>query len=349
MVKKKRPRIGIALDTGGAKGGAHIGVLDVLSEQGIPVDIVVGSSAGAFVGALYATGSLGKIKAVVRDLTLRESLGYYVDPVFPRSGFLAGKKARSFLRSVLGDGNIEDLRIRYAAVATDLHTGETVALDRGPLVDAVMASISLPGIFKPVIHMNRLLTDGGVTDPLPLDILRRYAPDITIAVNLHPRMPDRFDSIRRKAVLREEKRVLEKDVDVPSWIMERFSAMAGSGIFQNGIAPLARNIFRRFNGQAIRDSYFVEVLREQFGGGGKKPAQPRPHVLNIFDVLLASANIQQYQKNKLILAHESHDILIAPDVTDISSLEFSRVEEAIAEGRRAAAVAVGKIRTLLKG
>jgi len=90
------------------------------------------------------------------------------------------------------------------------------------------------------------------------------------------------------------------------------------------------------------------VLREQFGGGAKKTAPPRPHVLNIFDVLLASANIQQYQKNKLILAHESHDVLIAPDVTDISSQEFSRVGEAIAEGRRKAAEAVAQIRTLLK-
>jgi NTE family protein len=347
-VKKKRPSVGIALDTGGAKGGAHIGVMDVLVENGVPVDIVVGSSAGAVVGALYATGSLGKIKTVVRDLTLRESLGYYVDPVFPRSGFLAGKKARTFFHSILGDVKIEDLPIRFAAVATDLHTGETVVIDRGLLVDAVMASISLPGIFKPVIHMDRLLTDGGVTDPLPLDVLKRYAPDITIAVNLHPRMPDRFDNVRRKAILREERKVLEKDVDVPSWIMERVSAMSRSGIIQNGIAPLARNIFRRLNGNAIRDSYFVEVLREQFGGGTKKPAPPRPHVLNIFDVLLASANIQQYQKNKLILAHESHDVLIAPDVTDISSLEFSRVEEAIAEGRRKAAEAIGPIRTLLK-
>ena len=345
---KKRPRVGIALDSGGAKGGAHIGVLDVLAENGIPIDFVVGSSAGAFVGALHATGSLGKIKAVVRDLTLRESLSYYVDPVFPRSGFLAGKKARTFLHSILGDVNIEDLPVRFAAVATDLHTGETVAIDRGPLADAVMASISLPGIFKPVIHMDRLLTDGGVTDPLPLDILKRYAPDITIAVNLHPRMPDRFDSVRRREILREEKKVLEKDVDVPSWIMERVSAMASSGIVQNGIAPLVWNIFRRLNGNALRDSYFVEVLREQFGGGAKKTAPPRPHVLNIFDVLLASANIQQYQKNKLILAHESHDVLIAPDVTDISSQEFSRVGEAIAEGRRKAAEAVAQIRTLLK-
>lgn len=113
---------------------------------------------------------MDRVKAVLQGLTWRESLGYYVDPVLPLSGLLAGKRARAFIKDMVGDVRIEDLPMTFIAVATDLLSGETVSIDTGPLVDAIMASISMPGIFKPVVHMDRLLTDGGVTDPLPLDI-----------------------------------------------------------------------------------------------------------------------------------------------------------------------------------
>ena len=133
------PRVGIALDSGGARGGAHIGVLDVLLENNIPVDVIVGSSAGAFTGAIYATGKADKIKAIIKDLSWRQSLSYYVDPVFPITGLLAGKRARAFLLELLGDVQIEDLPIHFSAVATDLLTGESIPIQSGSLVDAVMA------------------------------------------------------------------------------------------------------------------------------------------------------------------------------------------------------------------
>ena len=202
----KSPCVGIALDSGGAMGGAHIGVLEVLAENSIPLDIIVGSSAGAAVGAFFAAGKLQDFKKLITDLSFVHSLSYYVDPVFPASGLLAGIRAHKFVHSLVGYVLIEDLAITFIAVATDLLTGETVAIDKGPLAEAVMASMAIPGIFRPVVHMGRLLTDGGVSDPLPLDILMTHSPGITIACNLHPRMPRRFSSSKRRISSRLSKR-----------------------------------------------------------------------------------------------------------------------------------------------
>ena len=204
-MQTRSPKVGIALDSGGAKGGAHLGVMDVLIENQVPLELIVGSSAGAFAGALYAARRVEALKEIIEDLTLRESLGYYMDPVFPISGLLAGKRARSFIHNIVGDVMIEELPVRFVAVATDLLSGETVAIDHGPLVDAVMASVSMPGIFKPVVHMNRLLTDGGVSDPLPLDVLKRYTPEITIACNLHPHLARRLSQTQKNAIIEAEK------------------------------------------------------------------------------------------------------------------------------------------------
>jgi NTE family protein len=356
-MKKRRPRIGIALDSGGAKGGAHIGVMDVLQENGIPIDIIVGTSAGAFAGALFATGTVDKIKDIVQDITWRESLSYYVDPVFPTSGLLAGKRAKSFIQDIMGDILIEDLPIKFIAVATDLLSGETIAIDRGSLVDAIMASISMPGIFKPVVHMQRLLTDGGVTDPLPLDVLKRYSPDITIAVNLHPRMPDRFDPIQKKAIIREQKKQIGKDEDLTSWIIDRMVKIMRAQRILDEVRPFAQSILKKFGTENIMDMDLVAMLHDQLNLSKDKISvlfensfakKDNAQFMNIFDIMSTATNIQQYQKNKLMLAHENPDVLIEPDVTGIGSLDFMRAKETIAEGRNKALEALPMIQALLK-
>jgi len=256
-----RPRLGIALDSGGAKGAAHVGVLDVLIENNITIDVIVGSSAGAFVGAMYATGTLDKFKAIIDSITWRESLSYYVDPVFPISGLLAGKRARAFIQDIVGDVNIEELSHTFTAVATDLLSGETVAINSGPLVDAVMASVSMPGIFRPVVLMDRLLTDGGVTDPLPLDILKRSAPDISIAVNLHPSMPNRYDANLKKALIHEQKQ--QDDEDLPAWIIDRVVKVIRSQKIMDNLTPLAKGIAKKLGRDSVDDLDLAGILNEQ--------------------------------------------------------------------------------------
>jgi len=355
-MKHGRPRVGIALDSGGAKGAAHVGVLDVLIENDIPIDSVAGSSAGAFVGAMYATGTLERFKAIIDSLTWRESLSYYVDPVFPLSGLLAGKRARAFVQDIVGDVNIEDLKISFTAVATDLLSGETVAIDTGPLVDAVMASVSMPGIFKPVVLMDRLLTDGGVTDPLPLDILKRSAPDITIAVNLHPNMPNRYDQFQKKALITEQKQEPE-DEELSSWIIDRVVRVIRSQRIMDNLTPLAKGIARKLGREGSGDVDLAGLLKEQLSLSKDKLSsllkgsftdRPRQPSLNIFEILTAATNIQQYQKNRLMLAHEPPDVLIEPEVGSIMSLEFVRCKEAIDAGRRSALSKLPQIKTLLQ-
>jgi NTE family protein len=355
-MQSNRPLVGIALDSGGAKGAAHIGVLDVLIENGIPIANIVGSSAGAFAGALFATGTAQKFKDIIETLTWRESLSYYVDPVFPLSGLLAGKRARTFIHDIVGDVNIEDLPIKFTAVATDLLSGETVAIDRGPLVDAIMASVAMPGIFKPVVHMERLLTDGGVTDPLPLDILKRTSPDITIAVNLHPRMPNPYSQRQKKAIISEQKKQLEQEDDLPSWVIDRISKILHSQKIIEGVTPLIKGIINKLGPESLKEIDLVNALNEQLSLSKDKLGailengfllKKKPLSMNIFDIMVASTNIQQYQKNRLMLAHENPDILIEPDVTEISSLEFMRANEAVAEGRNKALAALPQIKSIL--
>ena len=346
---KKGPKIGIALDSGGAKGGAHLGVLDVLHENGINVDIIVGSSAGAFAGAIYATGTKGKFVEILKGMKWQDALSYYVDPVFPVSSLLGGKRARTFITRILGDVRIEDLPVILAAVTTDLISGDTVVINEGPLVDAVMASGSMPGIFKPIVYGDRLLTDGGVSDPLPLDILRSYGPDITIAVNLHASLTSRYNTSQQKVLIKAEEE--QFDAGYQDVFYEWLSKKPTGQWLVDNVRPITENIRRKIDPDADGKIDFIEKVRDQFSfnittllensfsSGGK--------FMNIFDVLNSSTNIQQYQKNRLMLQYEKPDVLINPDVAAIGSLEFTRTREAIEEGRRCALEALPEIKELI--
>ncbi|MBN1635815.1 MAG: patatin-like phospholipase family protein [Deltaproteobacteria bacterium] len=359
-MQSKRPSWGIALDSGGAKGGAHLGVMEVLTEHQIPIDIIVGSSAGALAGAIYATGKIEMVKEIIEDLSWKESLSYYVDPVFPFSGLLAGKRARTFLKTIIGDVLIDELPVKFIAVATDLLTGETIAIDKGPLIDALMASISMPGIFKPVVLMDRLLTDGGVSDPLPLDVLKSHSPQYTIACNLHPRLPGRFNPAQKKAIVRAEKQILEKEEDISLWIVDHVVNVIRSQQMFEGVRPLVRNILKKINtsyAETIKDIDLVSTLHYQLIQSRDKISaifenslfkKDKVNTLNIFEILVSSTNIQQYQKNRLMLASVRPDILISPDVTDIGSLEFTRVQEALSIGRNQALESIPAIRKLIE-
>jgi NTE family protein len=180
----ERKRLGLALGAGGARGLAHVGVLFGLAEAGIQVDAIAGTSMGALVGALFATGQL---EVFERDLRGRElsDLVRYLDPVWPRHGLLSGERATEYLRSLVGEWRIEDLPIPYAAVAVDLVSGEEVWIRSGRVLDAVRASISLPGIFVPVRQGNRVLVDGAIRNPVPVSPLEALGVDVRVAVNLH--------------------------------------------------------------------------------------------------------------------------------------------------------------------
>ena len=180
-------KVGLALGSGAARGPAHVGVLAVLEKEGIPIDIIAGTSAGAIVGAIYAQGKdAGQVKEVFLDLA-RHKLTRFIDPSLPRSGLIKGKKFKDLLASFIGgDLKFSDLRIPFACVATDIETGEEVVIDRGSVPEALRASISIPGIFTVVKRGGRYLVDGSLTNPVPVSLAKRMGADFIIAVNVIP-------------------------------------------------------------------------------------------------------------------------------------------------------------------
>jgi NTE family protein len=183
-----RKKIGLALGSGAARGLAHLGVLRVLSELEIPIDCVSGTSAGALVGAFYAAGKIEELHTYAKRLTKRRALRL-IDLTFPRNGLIEGRKIEKFLKRYLAGVMIEDLAVPFACVATEYHTGAEVVLDRGGLVGAVRASLSIPGIFLPSRLGGMILVDGGVVNPVPVKVVRDLGAEFVIAVDICPRIP----------------------------------------------------------------------------------------------------------------------------------------------------------------
>jgi len=181
------PRVGLALAAGGARGAAHTGVLKVLCAEGIPIDCIAGSSIGAVVGGAHAAGVPPER---VEQQWLSADLAKVVRAFFPtltRSGISSGTEKRRILASVLGGApRIEDLPVAFAAMACDMHSGEPVSLTSGPLLDAVQASASIPGVFRPVRVGDRVLVDGGLVEPLPIGACRDLGAEVVIAVDILP-------------------------------------------------------------------------------------------------------------------------------------------------------------------
>jgi len=177
-----RPRLGIALGSGSARGWAHIGVLRALQEAGIEPDIVCGTSIGAFVGAAYASGDLDKLETWVGGLSRRDVLGFF--DVSLSGGLIKGAKLFDFAATSFIDNSFADLDRPFACVATDLATGREIWLREGSVAAAVRASIALPGLFSPQLLNKRFLVDGGLVNPVPVSLCRVLDAEIVIAVDL---------------------------------------------------------------------------------------------------------------------------------------------------------------------
>jgi NTE family protein len=177
----QRPKIGLALGSGGARGFAHLGAIKVLKEAGIPIDYIAGSSMGAMVGCFYGAGlDVDRLYKLSKAFKRK----YYLDFTVPKMGFVAGKRVKELIRIFTHGKNLEDLDIPVNVVATDLMTGEKVVFKSGPISDAVRASISIPGIFVPEKLNGRLLVDGGVVDRVPVSVVKEMGADIIIAIDV---------------------------------------------------------------------------------------------------------------------------------------------------------------------
>jgi len=184
-VNKRGLKIGLALGGGSARGLAHVGIIQTLEAYNIPIDIIAGTSIGSVVGSLYAAGaSINQLEEAA--LSMKKSKTFsLIDLALPHSGLISGKKIVEMLNDLaLKDKTFDDLEIPFATVATDVESGAEVILNQGKVIDAVRASISIPGIFTPVKYQDYYLVDGGVVDPVPVDVVQKMGADIIIAVSL---------------------------------------------------------------------------------------------------------------------------------------------------------------------
>lgn len=180
-----RPKIGLALGSGGFRGFAHIGVIQILQENNIPIDYISGASIGSLVAAFYSVNSnLDSLEDEVLSSKVKEKLPTLFDFGF-RNGLVSGRKFEEFLEKMLGPKNFNDCKIPLEIVATDLIGGQAKILNKGKLALAVQASSSIPLVFEPVKYRGKLLVDGGLSNPVPVNLLQKMGAEKIIAVNLY--------------------------------------------------------------------------------------------------------------------------------------------------------------------
>lgn len=203
---RRKPRIGLALGSGSARGWAHIGAIRALEERNIKPDFICGTSVGALVGAAYAAGELDRLEKWVTGLAWT-TVVRLMDVTW-RGGLIRGQRLFTLFRTIFQDRSIDDLPIPYGAVATELYSGRELWLRHGNLLDAVRASCAMPGLFTPVVRDNVVVVDGGLVNPVPVSMCRALGADLVIAVDL---------SWGKLGTYRERGRVVAPR-EVPGWL-----------------------------------------------------------------------------------------------------------------------------------
>jgi NTE family protein len=298
----RRPTIGLALGGGAARGFAHIGLVRTLIAHGILPDIVVGTSIGAVVGGCYAAGHLDTLEAWARGL-LPKNIFSYLDIRLNGSGLIGGNKLASQLEASLGKTRIDELPLKFAAIATEVQTGHEIWLTHGRVVDAMRASYALPGIFAPVAIGDRWLVDGALVNPVPVSAARALGAEIVIAANVSTDVFGHGTIISSYGAAEE---AMDAPVEAP---------------------PSRSGISKFFSAE--------RAMKREFFGSRERPG--------ISKVMVDAFNIMQDRITRARLAGDPPDVLISPRVGKIGWFDFHRAEETIAHGARAAERAIDSI------
>lgn len=184
-------KVSLVLGSGGARGYAHIGVIEILHEKGYEINAISGSSMGALIGGLYAAGKLDEFKQWILTLDYFDIFKLITFSSMS-GGLVDAQKVFDKIATMIGDVNIEDLDIKYIAVATDINTQKEVLFTKGKLVDAIRASVSIPTIFSPIVQDDMILVDGGVLNPLPINTIEGDDENLIIAVNLDANIENKY-------------------------------------------------------------------------------------------------------------------------------------------------------------
>ncbi len=293
--KLRHPKIGLALGSGAARGWAHIGIIDALVEAGLKPSVVCGASMGALVGAAYVSGRLPALRDWAETVSWREIMRL-VDIRLSGGGVVDGKQIVAFLRGLEISAPIESYPKKFAAIATDLVTGREIWLQTGPIENAVRASITLPGIFRPYKIGDQWLLDGGLVNPVPVSTCRALGAEIIIAVNPNG------DLLGRR--FKDKSRSADDTSKRPSndFLAQLHSQMPAS-------------------------------IRQQIDALAPKLLEPEARSPGYFQVIATAINIMQDHITRTRLAGEPPHVLLVPRLAHVGLLEFNRAKEAIDEGR----------------
>ena len=310
----KHKRVGLALGSGGARGWAHLGVLQALKEKGVEVEVVAGTSMGAVVGVFLAARRDGVLRELAQDLDWKRLRPFFWEVSLSRSGLTDGRRLLEEFQKMLGIREFRELDLPFRAVATDLDTGGEVVLSSGNLLQAVRASISIPGLFSPIPVGKRFLVDGGLVNPVPVSVARAMGAQTVIAVDVSQGIVPGKKPEGRKGKEPEPAR---------------------------GPLALPRPTAAEEKGGATRllDGFRTEIekkvnrLRAAAADAAARPA--------VMDVLVQSVRIAEARIALARRQSEPPDILVEPKLGNIGTLEFHRAKEAMAAGYAAAMQALG--------
>ncbi len=292
----RKLKIGLALGSGSSRGWSHIGVINALTEQGIEPDIICGTSMGALVGASYAADNLANLEDWVSSLTKFETARLFeINSAF--NGFVNTERLHHLLNEYVASNEsvIEGLPKKYASVATDLETGREIWLTKGPVLEAVWSSISLPGLFPAIRKNEKWLVDGGLVNPVPVSVCRAMGADIVIAVNLNGDIIGKRFRKPKNVVKNTAKSEAIKDQGV----MDKFSELV--------------------------EGYTASLFSTK---------KDNNHSPSLFETIATSVNITQDRITKSRMVGDPPDILLSPKLSHIGLLELYRGNEAIAEGEK---------------
>jgi NTE family protein len=343
VVQRRRyKRIGLVLGGGAARGWAHIGAIRALHDAGIRPDVVCGTSIGALVGAVYANGDLDWLEewvsgltwqTVVRLLDLRIS-----------GGLLGGKKVIQVFADRFNGCEIGQLAMPFAAVATELDTGRETCLQDGSVVNAVRASIAIPGIFTPVWHDGVWLVDGGLANPVPVSVARGMRADCVIAIDLNNDILNGRNfggAVVALPPLDTPVSALDPNAGLDPGLDPRLDPARP---LEPGVPPPAPLALRR-NGKPW--PRWLQPAAGNPTGDVRVPPAPNGRVPSMLSSIAQSIDIMQVRITRSRLAGEPADILIQPRLGGMGIFDFHRAAPAIAEGRAAVETMLPAIRALL--
>lgn len=306
-------RVALVLGSGGARGYAHIGVLQVLAERGYEVTAIAGASMGALVAGLHAAGKLDDYTEWVTTLTARD-VRRLLDPVLPGPGLVRLERVLSRMNEMLDGVLIEDLPIPYTAVATDIGARREVWFTSGPLASAVRASVAVPGVITPIMVNGRLLVDGGVLNPVPMEPVIAADADFTLAVSLSG--PKDHQEILGPARETAEQRPANE------WL-DRFLKSA-SGVWENDFVA----------------SILAWLSKPEDAATPAPAFDPPPPGLGIADVTTMSLDTMSALITRFRLAALPPDVLVTVPGDAAKMMDFHRADELITMGRELAARAL---------